>query len=76
MQTATLSCALQILAKMESRVSLFNFQAIAVASDGIIMSRGNLGLDVVPEKMALIQKSIISNCNILVWRRHRTGHPL
>jgi pyruvate kinase len=47
---------LQVLAKMESRQSLYAFKDIAFASDGVIMSRGNLGLDVVPEKMALIQK--------------------
>ena len=29
------------------------------------MSRGNLGLDVLPEKMALAQKAVISNCNLL-----------
>mmetsp|Transcript_6339 Transcript_6339/g.18214 ORF Transcript_6339/g.18214 Transcript_6339/m.18214 type:complete len:686 (+) Transcript_6339:188-2245(+) len=57
--------ATKILAKFESRQSLFNFKGIAAASDGIIMSRGNLGLDVVPEKMALIQKAMIANCNIL-----------
>jgi len=45
-----------VLAKFESRQSLFNFKGIAAASDGVICSRGNLGLDVVPEKMALIQK--------------------
>lgn len=54
--------ALQILAKLEARQSLFAFKDIAAASDGVIMSRGNLGLDVVPEKMALIQKVHISGC--------------
>lgn len=27
--------------------------------------RGNIGLDVAPEKMALVQKQLISNCNLL-----------
>ena len=56
---------LQLAAKCETRQSLFNFQAITEASDAIIMSRGNLGLDVLPEKMALAQKAVISNCNLL-----------
>lgn len=60
---------MQVVAKLESRQSLFNFKGIASAADGIILSRGNLGLDVVPEKMALIQKSVIANCNILVRPR-------
>ena len=54
-------CA-QVLAKLESRQSLFNFKEITSAADGIIMSRGNLGLDVVPEKMALIQKACLLEC--------------
>ena len=55
----------QIIAKCETRQSLFNFKSIASAADGIILSRGNLGLDVLPEKMALVQKSVISNCNLM-----------
>ena len=57
--------AAQIIAKCETRQSLFNFKSIASAADGIILSRGNLGLDVLPEKMALVQKSVISNCNLI-----------
>ena len=58
-------CCVQLAAKCETRQALFNFQAITEASDAIIMSRGNLGLDVLPEKMALAQKAVISNCNLL-----------
>lgn len=54
---------LQVIAKCETRQALFNFQSIALAADGIVMSRGNLGLDVLPEKMALVQKSMIAACN-------------
>lgn len=55
----------QIVAKCETRQALFEFQSIAQVADAIILSRGNLGLDVLPEKMALIQKAVISNCNLL-----------
>ena len=55
----------QVLAKCETRQSLFEFHNIAELADGMVMSRGNLGLDVLPEKMALIQKAIISNCNLM-----------
>ncbi len=34
-------------------------QEILSEADGIIISRGNLGLDVEPEKMALVQKTLI-----------------
>lgn len=30
-----------------------------------MLSRGNLGLDVLPEKMALVQKHVIQQCNML-----------
>ncbi len=39
--------------------ALLNFKGILNAADGIIISRGNLGLDCLPEKMALIQKTLI-----------------
>ena len=58
-------CGLQLLAKLESRQALFNFQTIADVADGLIMSRGNLGLDVLPEKMALVQKAMVQNCNLM-----------
>lgn len=61
------ACAVhvQLIAKCETRQSLFNFQSIAAVADAIIMSRGNLGLDVLPEKMALVQKALISDCNLI-----------
>lgn len=54
----------KLLAKCETRQSLFNFSQIVSYADGVIISRGNLGLDVLPEKMALTQKRMVSICNI------------
>jgi hypothetical protein len=45
--------------QIETRTGLLNFQSILSEADGIIISRGNLGLDVEPEKMALVQKTLI-----------------
>ena len=56
---------LQLIAKCETRQSLFNFKAIAQEADAVMLSRGNLGLDVLPEKMALVQKHVIQQCNML-----------
>jgi hypothetical protein len=39
--------------------------ACRLQADGLVLSRGNLGLDCLPEKMALIQKAIIQYCNIV-----------
>ncbi|KAG1681021.1 hypothetical protein FOA52_009981 [Chlamydomonas sp. UWO 241] len=55
----------KVLAKIETRQALLNFQAILSEADGIIISRGNLGLDVEPEKMALVQKTLIQACNLV-----------
>lgn len=55
----------KILAKLEDAAALAEFDSITAMADGIILSRGNLGLDVAPEKMARVQKSIISACNLL-----------
>lgn len=55
----------KILAKIESRQALLNFMGILEEADGVIISRGNLGLDCLPEKMALVQKHLVSSCNLL-----------
>lgn len=55
----------KVLAKVETKQALLNFQAILSEADGIILSRGNLGLDVEPEKMALVQKTLIQACNLV-----------
>ena len=42
--------------QVENRQGLENFASIAARTDAVILSRGNLGLDVAPEKMAMVQK--------------------
>lgn len=55
----------KMICKLEDRQSLCNFQSLASAADGIIFARGNLGLYVPPEKMAMVQKHVIAECNHL-----------
>ncbi|KAG2497916.1 hypothetical protein HYH03_004180 [Edaphochlamys debaryana] len=57
--------AAAMVAKVETRQALFNFRGILDAADGITISRGLLGLDCVPEKVALIQKQLVSACNLV-----------
>ena len=52
--------------QVETLEALHNFDSIASAADAIILSRGNLGLDVAPEKTAVVQKAAINRCNLLV----------
>jgi pyruvate kinase len=53
-----------IIAKIERSGALEHFDEILGASDGIMVARGDLGVEVPIEEMAIIQKQLISKANI------------
>ena len=52
----------KIIAKIERPQAITNFEKILEASDGIMVARGDLGLEVPLEDLPLIQKRIIQRC--------------
>ncbi len=54
----------QVIAKIENREALENIEEIIVAADGLMVARGDLGVALPPEEIPMIQKAIISRCNI------------
>lgn len=55
---------IEIIAKIENRAGVNNLDSILKASDGIMVARGDLGVEVPFEELPSIQKKIINACRI------------
>lgn len=55
--------SIPVLAKIEKPQAVENLEAIVDECDAIMVARGDLGVEMRPEKVPLIQKGIIKICN-------------
>ncbi len=55
---------IEIIAKIESRAGVNNLKSILEVCDGIMVARGDLGVEVPFEELPGIQKTIINSCRI------------
>ncbi len=52
-----------VMAKIEKPEAIQNIDAIIAAVDGIMVARGDLGIEMSPEDVPMLQKMIIAKCN-------------
>ncbi|MBC7922108.1 MAG: pyruvate kinase [Ferruginibacter sp.] len=53
----------RVIAKIEKPEAITNMDAIIEASDGLMVARGDLGVEIVAEEVPMVQKTLVLKCN-------------
>lgn len=56
---------IQIISKIENQEGVDNIDDILQVTDGIMIARGDLGVEIPTEEIPIVQKMIIKKCNLL-----------
>ena len=57
-------CDIRIIAKIENREGVNNVDEIIRLSDGIMVARGDMGVEIAIEELPSVQKQLITKCNL------------